>query len=303
MHRRAFLKTAAAGAAGLAAAAGPAPAAEVRAAKTGAQLKLCSQEGRLPGKTLREKIENLVKFGGCGIEFHRNARGRIKEIRAALKGTGVGVAAICAGYFPIVDPDPEKRKAGCRSLKEVCSWAGDLGSTGVILVPAFRNHPTIQPYWEARKVFVENLHDVGEHAAKAGTRVLLEPLNRGEATFLRLLADAAAICRDARSPGACMMGDFYHMNIEETSDEGAFLSAGPYLHHVHLASRVRWLPGQDHLKEPNKPERSFVSGFRGLKRIGYRDYCSLECGCKGDPMVEIPKSFAFLRRQWEEATI
>ncbi len=90
-----------------------------------------------------------------------------------------------------------------------------------------------------------------------------------------------------------MMGDFYHMCIEETSDLGAFISAGAYLHHVHLASRIRVLPGQD--------ERQFVDGFKGLKWIGYQDYCSFECGVKGDPKVEIPKSMAFLRDQWAQA--
>jgi sugar phosphate isomerase/epimerase len=123
--------------------------------------------------------------------------------------------------------------------------------------------------------------------------MMMEPLNRGEAWFLRQLADAASICRDVNSPGIGMMGDFYHMRIEETSDCAAFLSAGKYVHHVHLASRARNLPGQD--------ERSFIDGFRGLKMIGYHDFCSLECGCIGDPEIEIPKSFAFLKRQWSEA--
>ena len=63
------------------------------------------------------------------------------------------------------------------------------------------------------------------------------------------------------------------------------------MHHVHLASRTRELPGQDEL---------FVDGFRGLKQIGFHDFCSFECGVSGDP-VEIPKSMAFLREQWEQA--
>jgi sugar phosphate isomerase/epimerase len=108
-----------------------------------------------------------------------------------------------------------------------------------------------------------------------------------------MLADGASICRDVDHPAICMMGDFYHMYIEETSDMGAFLSAGKHLHHVHLASRRRVLPGQD--------ERSFVNGFRGLKGIGYSDYCSLECGCDGDRMTEIPKCVEFLKKQWAEA--
>jgi hypothetical protein len=90
-----------------------------------------------------------------------------------------------------------------------------------------------------------------------------------------------------------MMGDFYPLCLEETSDRGAFISAGNRLHHVHLASRIRVLPGQD--------ERSFVDGFKGLKWIGYQDFCSFECGCQGDRNVAIPKSMAFLREQWAQA--
>ena len=41
---------------------------------------------------------------------------------------------------------------------------------------------------------------------------------------------------------------------------------------------------------------------RGLKQIGYQDFVSLECGVQGDPDVEIPKSFAFIKKQWDEAT-
>ncbi len=150
----------------------------------------------------------------------------------------------------------------------------------MIIVPAF-NGQTKLDHVEGRKVLLDVLRDLGDHAQKAGTRVLLEPLNRGEAWFLRMLADAAAICRDVNHPGVCMMGDFFHMNIEETSDMGAFLSAGKYLHHVHLASGRRVMPGQD--------DRSFVNGFKALKALGYGDYLRSRCGCDGDRMIEIEK--------------
>ena len=41
--------------------------------------------------------------------------------------------------------------------------------------------------------------------------------------------------------------------------------------------------------------------FRGLKLIGYQDYCSFECGCRGNREEEIPKSMAFLRECWVKA--
>jgi sugar phosphate isomerase/epimerase len=85
------------------------------------------------------------------------------------------------------------------------------------------------------------------------------------------------------------------MGLEETDDGTAFKAAGPWLQHVHLASRTRILPGQD--------DRSFLSGFRGLKAIDYRHYCSLECGIPEgtEREVAIPAAFEFLRGQWDEA--
>jgi sugar phosphate isomerase/epimerase len=261
-----------------------------------AALRLGSQEGRIPGKSLEEKVAKLDKWGGVGFEVGGGGLpSRVKDIKNAIKGTNVKVSAICAGYAGApISHDPNEREKAVRTIKEILTAAGELESTGLIIVPAFNNQTTLANR-EGRKILVDMLPDLGEHAVKCGTRILMEPLNRGEAFFLRLLADAAAICRDVNHPGVCMMGDFYHMNIEETSDCGAFLSAGKYLHHVHLASAKRNLPGQD--------DRSFVDGFRGLKMIGYQDYCSLECGCKGDPEIEIPKSFRFLEKQWEQATI
>ena len=304
MHRRSFLKSSLAGA-GLAAGVGVMGGSAATAAEDTkkskkdtpkAELKLCSQDGRLPGKTLKEKVANLEKYGGVGLEVSgRGLPRRVQEIKDALKGTKIKLSAICAGYSGcIISPDKAEREKCAATAKEILTAAGELGSTGLVLVPAFNRQKQLVGK-EARAMLIDMLGPLGEHAQKAGTRVLLEPLNRREAYFLRQLADAAAICRDVNHPAVAMMGDFYHMYFEETCDEGAFLSAGKYCHHVHLGSIKRKLPGQD--------ERSFVAGLRGLKRIGYRDYCSLECGCIGDPKVEIPKSFRFLAKQWAEATV
>ena len=261
-----------------------------------AVLKLGSQEGRIPGKNLAEKVATLEKWGGSAIEpGGRGLPGRVKDIKKALAGTNIKVSAICAGYEgALISSDPAEREKAVASMSEILKAAGELESTGLIIVPAFLSQKPMENK-TARPMLIDLLVKLGDVAKASGTRILMEPLNRGETFFLRQLADAAAICRDVNHPAVAMMGDFYHMNIEETSDLGAFLSGGEYVHHVHLASAKRNLPGQD--------ERSFVEGFRGLKIIGYQDYCSLECRIKGDPMVEIPKSFDFLREQWKQAII
>jgi sugar phosphate isomerase/epimerase len=262
--------------------------------KPEAVLKLSSQLSVIPGKELPEKLATMQKWSFDGVELSGDIVGNEKKYEDAVRNTNLKMSAVCWGSCKgdLVSDVVEKRAGAVEAFKRVLTSAGALGSTGVIYVPAF-NKETKLDNQEIRKILLDTLPEIGEHAVQAGTRVVMEPLNRKEAFFLRLVADGAAIARDCKSAGICVMGDFYHMFIEETSDLGAFISAGPALHHVHLASRIRVLPGQD--------ERSFVDGFRGLKWIGYHDFCSFECGVRGDRMVEIPKSMAFLREQWAQA--
>jgi sugar phosphate isomerase/epimerase len=260
-------------------------------------LKLSSQFWLVPGKDLPEKLATMEKWGFDAVELNGDIVGREKEFEDAVKNTRLKVSAICGAKGTadgrLVSDDVNKRAPALEDIQRVLTSAGALGSTGVIYVPAFNGQTKLNNQ-EIRKILLDVLPALGEHAEKAGTCLIMEPLNRGEAFFLRQVADAASIARDCKSPGVCVMGDFYHMAIEEPSDLGAFISGGPRVHHVHLASRTRVLPGQD--------ERPFVDGFRGLKWIGYQDYCSFECGVRGDPLVEFPKSMAFLRERWAKAT-
>jgi len=289
LSRRGFLSTSAA-------AVGAAAFSTVQAAepKTDAALKLSCQINRIPGKELPEKLALMEQWGFDAVEVFKDAVGNEKQYEDALKNTKLKVSAICWGSHDgdLVSDVGEKRAGGVEALKQALITAGALGAVGVIFVPAF-NGQTKLGNQEIRKVLLDTLPAVGEHAVKNNTLVILEPLNRNEAFFLRQVADAASIARDCNSSGIAVMGDFYHMFIEETSDMGAFISGGSALRHVHLASRTRVLPGQD--------DRQFVDGFRGLKWIGYRDYCSFECGVRGEAKEEIPKSMAFLRQQWAEA--
>jgi sugar phosphate isomerase/epimerase len=295
MARRTFIHAAAA-AGTLGVPAGAAYAMTVPDPPRKAALKLSCQESIAPGKTLAEKLDFMEKHGYVGLEVGGgNLPERVAELQGALKNRAIKMSAICAGFKGVIISEQEAvRRQAMDSMKEILTASGALGSTGLIIVPAFNNQTKLGNL-EARPILIDLLKELGEHAVAVKSRILLEPLNRKEAFFLRQVADAAAICRDVGSPGVCCMGDFWHMTWEETSDTGAFLSAGNYLHHVHMASRKnRKMPGED-------PGDNYVEGFRGLKMIGYQDYVSLECGSVGDKMVTIPAAAKLLRDQWEKA--
>ena len=261
-----------------------------------ARLRLSCQEGVAPGKTLAEKLDFLEELQFEGFEpGGRGLSKRIDELQKALQGRKIRISAICAGFDGCIISEQEKaRQTAMDTMKEILTAAGALGSTGMIMVPAFNNRTKLGCQ-ESRELLVKTLPELGDHAQKAGTRVLLEPLNRRECYFLRQLADGAAICRDVNNPGICLMGDFWHMTWEEPSDTAAFLAGAKYVHHVHMASRQhRKMPGEDE-------NDNYVDGFRGLKMIGYQDFVSFECGCKGDSRKALPAAAKLLRQQWEAA--
>ena len=300
MDRRDFLKSNILGAAGLALAASPlsAVAAPAKKGSRKTELKLSFQEKIAPGESLNEKLDYMENLGIVGFEPNgRNLAARVNELEQALRGRNIRVSAICAGFEGfILAEDPAVKAQFDSTMREIIAAAGELGSTGVIMVPAFNRQKPVKPHTlETRDYLCEQMHELGEYALKHGTTVILEPLNRREAFYLRLVGDAAAICRDSRSAGVMCMGDFWHMQ-EETSDYAAFMAAGKYLQHVHVASRgKRKMPGEDGELD------TYIDGMRALKEMNYDKYISFECGTNGDRNVTVPAAVELLREQWKLA--
>lgn len=302
MDRRSFIGSAAAGIAGAAVLSTPAglltSCATGTSRKSSPELKLSFQEGTAPGESLNEKFDYMEKLGIVGFEPHgKQLLKRAEEFRQALSGRNIKVSAICAGFDGfILAEDPAVKASFDSSMRELIAAAGEIGSTGVIMVPAFNGQKPCRPHtMETRDYLCEQLHELGEYALKHNTTVILEPLNRREAFYLRLVSDAAAICRDADSEGVRCMGDFWHMQ-EETSDYAAFISAGKYLQHVHVASRgQRRMPGEDGQLD------NYIDGMRALKELDYQNYISFECGTDADRETVVPAAVELLRSQWEQA--
>ena len=263
------------------------------------QLNISFQEGNAPGANLNEKFDFMEAHGVVGFEPHgKPLLARKQEMMDALKGRNIKVSAVCAGFDGfILSTDPEIRKLCRDTMEQLIIAAGEMESTGVIIVPAFNSQVPVMPHTqETRDFLCEQFDEMGTLAQQHGTTVILEPLNRREAFYLRQVADAASICRDIDNPGVSCLGDFWHMTWEETSDYGAFMSAGDYLQHVHIASRKRRItPGEDGEAD------NYVEGFKALKKLGYDKYVSFECGIEGDREVVIPAALELLRSQWEEA--
>ena len=266
------------------------------------KLNLSFQESILGDLPLNEKLDYMEELGVTGLEVGGSGlAGRVNELKEALNGRNIKMSAICSGFQDyILNTDPKGYNLFISSYKEILVAAGELGSVGVIMVPAFNHQVPARPNTlETRAWLVEQYKELGEFALQNNTSIILEPLNRGEAFCLRQVGDAASFCRDTGSKGVTAMGDFWHMTIEENCDYGAFFSASGCLSHVHMASRgTRSFPGVDGEKD------CYIAGFKALQQMKYQGDVSFECGwgVKTEERKALAAaSVKLLREQWEKA--
>ena len=265
-------------------------------------LNLAFQESILGDLPLNEKLDYMEELGVTGLEVGGSGLPeRVNELKEALNGRNIKMSAICSGFKNyILNTDPKGYDEFISTYKEIIVAAGQLGSVGVIMVPAFNHQVPARPHTlETRAWLVEQYKELGEFALQNNTSIILEPLNRGEAFVLRQVGDAASFCRDADCKGVTAMGDFWHMTIEENCDYGAFFSASGHLSHVHMASRgTRSFPGVDGEKD------CYIAGFKALQQMKYTGDVSFECGwgIKNEERKALAAaSVKLLREQWAKA--
>ena len=249
------------------------------------------QDRLVPGATLAEKYESARRFGFDALEL--SERPAFDEARAALRER-VPVTAIAGGYRGwLIDPDPAQVTAARRDIAELLGLAGELG-TGVIVVPIWgrtRNLPGIatgRTRAEDEALFLEGLRPLAERAERTGARIFIEPLNRYQNDICMTIADAVRF-RDAIDSAAILVvGDTFHMNIEEADMAASLAEAGERLGYVQMADSQRFEPGAGHI--------DFTSIFSALAGIGYTGDIGIECGAlSGEPEVVLPRTAALIR--------
>jgi sugar phosphate isomerase/epimerase len=266
-------------------------------------MKLSCQEQLLPGGSLQAKFDFACQAGFAGIELRARGDGqfaaRLPELRAAARA-GVVIPTVCpeTDHF-IGDFDAEKRRDAVAQLRSQLSVIAELGGDGV-LTPAswgmfsLRLPPFVPPRGAAEdhKVLLEALALLGEHAAREGVWLALEPLNRYEDHMLNRLDQAVSLAEEIeREIGLSSLrvcADLYHMNLEEDDLAKAIADTGRRLAHVHVNDSNRLQPGTGHL--------DFTAAFGALRAVGYDGWLALECRLRGDPEEALPAASRFLAR-------
>ena len=259
-------------------------------------MRLACQEHILPGDSILKKWEFAASADFDGIELRgtEDWSERLESLRVARE-QGVVFSSVCliSDRF-IGDLDPGRRREAIEHMKRLLSGISELGGIGAVTPAAFGLASKRLPPFEVprseeedRRVLRDVLEELGEHADAEGTLLLLEPLNRYEDHMLNRLEDAIELC-DAVGRGSLkIMGDLFHMNIEEDELGQAIRSASGHLAHVHLADSNRLQPGAGHT--------DFAGAFQALHDIGFDGYMAMECGIRGEAKTALPQVAQHLR--------
>ena len=259
-------------------------------------MKLACQEHILLGDDILEKWEFASSAGFDGIELRgtEDWLGRLDDLKAARE-RGVVFSSVCliSDRF-IGDFDADRRREAIEHMKHLLSGIAELGGTGAVTPAAFGLASKRLPPFEVprtededRRVLLDALQELGEHADERETFVLLEPLNRYEDHMLNRVDEAVGLCDAVGRPSIKVMGDLFHMNIEEDDLGETIRRAEGYLAHVHLADSNRLQPGSGHT--------DFAGAFGALRDSGFDGYMAMECGIRGDAEEVLPEVVGRLR--------
>ena len=112
------------------------------------------------------------------------------------------------------------------------------------------------------------MQECAEFAARLGTTLLIEAINRYETPLLNTAAETIAALERIGRPNVAVLLDSFHMNIEEVDLGDAIRATGARLGHVHLVDSNRHAPGMGHV--------NFAEMIAALTEIGYRGWLSGE---------------------------
>ena len=225
------------------------------------------------GEDVSRSIDRLARFGYDAIELAGEPDAYdAKAVRRHAEQAGIPGGSICSIYTgerDLAHPDPEIRRKGVQYVKAVADFAAEVGAPTMIVAPSVVGKlKPLASDEDERRWAIESIRAGGEYAASVGVNLTLECWNRYETYFLNRLEQAVGLWRETGLTNGGVMGDTFHMNIEEDSIPETIRRTGALLNHIHLADSNRAAPGQGHT--------DFAPILEALRDVDYQGYLTFE---------------------------
>jgi sugar phosphate isomerase/epimerase len=226
------------------------------------------------GGELAKKLTRLKELSFKAAEFSATDPAQIDSalLSTQLNHCELKASALLTGgiysQFRVCFASPEAsvREEAVRRVSALMPLAHQLGALLVLgLMQGQRADAADRK--SAHRNIIDCLKRVGDHAERQSVHCVLEPVNHLEVGFNHTVADASAVLNQVGSSFLHIMADTFHLNIEESSVEGAIRACNKDLSHFHLCETNRCTFGSGHL--------DFQRVFRTLNEIKYEGYCTV----------------------------
>jgi sugar phosphate isomerase/epimerase len=219
--------------------------------------------------------EEAAALGFDAVEIFPRSSEEIdaRRLKSALDRRGLKLAAIGTGAGWVVhklrltDPDSLVRRRARDFIGAIVDLAGAFGAPAIVGSMQGRWEPPVMRE-QALAMLAESLEQLGPRARAHGVPLLFEPLNRYETNLLTRVGDTLLFLQSLRTQNVKILGDLFHMNLEEASIPDALRLAGARLGHLHFADSNRQAAGFGHT------DMRPIAGI--LKEIGYPGGVSAE---------------------------
>ena len=211
--------------------------------------------------------------------------------RRALADAGLGcvLAARVNLDRNLSSDDSARRQAGRDYLRYAVDVAASLGAP-VVGGPLYGNplvfagrapHPVDEALRRQREQWcIDGLRGAAPHAAAAGVKLGVEPLNRFETDILNTTRQGVALMKAVAHPAVGLVLDTFHMNMEDDDISDAIRSAAGHIVHFQANENHRGYLGTGHV--------DWTATVRALADVGYAGTISLEPFRRNDERIGVP---------------
>lgn len=222
---------------------------------------------------LEEITRRVARLGFDGVELFGDLAVKPATARCLMVDQGLEIMSVSPDDVDVTGPDQATRREGIDYYMRLCDWAAELGSPMIVCRGAVGRVMAFSTFEAERRLYLDAVRTIAEHARGVGVKVVLEILNRYESHLLTGVDEGLAFLQDLDRPDVGLLLDAYHMNIEESDLPAAVCRAGDKLQLFHVADSNRQAVGRGHT--------DFPAVLRALKQTGYRRDLVLECVAAG----------------------
>jgi sugar phosphate isomerase/epimerase len=198
-------------------------------------------------KAFIDKLTILSRHGFMGIEyqvmdFEKDRVDLVKGLTAeyALTVTRIATGALASREGLSLSNKGRSGKEAVARMKEFIDYAAEFKAS---IILGFIKGPPVTNREEAKANFLENLSELVPLAMEKDVKLVLEATNHHENAIANTLAETEELVRSLDCPGAQILPDTYHMNIEEADMINSLHANRGLFDAIHLSDNNRYLPG------------------------------------------------------------